>query len=113
MGPVVLPPVQGTLEYGNPLSLFIQFPDIPYGLPDLVHISQPQDGEWNPLPLILHGCQLLEHRIDRVIVIGSKKYRLFVEKGSDDGVEDGIGLPCAGRALDVGHRVLHGIVDGQ
>ena len=48
-----------------------------------------------------------------MIVVGSKKHSLFIEEGRHDGVENGVGFTRAGRALDIGHRVFHGIVDGQ
>ena len=83
------------------------------GLSDFLRISQPQGGERYLLPLVLHVHQLLEDGVDGMVVIGGEQHCPLVEKGRDDGVDDGIGLACARRALDVGYGVFHGVVDGQ
>lgn len=48
-----------------------------------------------------------------MVVVAGKKHRSLVEKRRRQRVDDGVGLAGARRALHVGQRAAHGVVDGQ
>ena len=83
------------------------------GFPDFIHVSHTQDGKGDWLSPVFQFKEFLEYIADRVVVIGSEKNRLLIEESGHNGIDDSIGLAGAGRALDIGSGIFHGVVDRQ
>ena len=79
----------------------------------LVVISEPYHGKRDLFSTVRERLQPGTDAVDRVIVIRCEKHCLLVKKRSDYGIHNGAGLACAGRPLNIGEGMLHGIVDGK
>ena len=62
---------------------------------------------------ILYGTQGFKDGINGMVVVGGEQHGLVVEICRDNGIQYRIGLASAGRALYVGHRIVHGIINGK
>ena len=110
---VAAPLVQCGFVYGDCLCGKVQLFQVADGFLLFVYISKAEDGEGNVPAVVSELCQLFKYTVDGVIVVGGEKHGLFIEKCGQQGIENGIGLACSRRPLDIGYGVFHGIVDGK
>ena len=105
--------VQQPLRYGDFFALLKQLVDGAQGLGGFLVVAKAQDRERHGLAVVGDGLQLFHNAVDGMVVVAGKKHRALVEKRRRQRVDDGVGLAGARRALHVGQRVAHGVVDGQ
>ena len=105
--------VQQPLRHGDFFALLKQLVDGAQGLGGFLVVAKAQDRERHGLAVVGDGLQLFHNAVDGMVVVAGKKHRALVEKRRRQRVYDGVGLAGARRALHVGQRIAHGVVDGQ